>query len=298
MGESLKDPRTGRGFRLHLPDQAEHRRSLVLVLNLHGKGSFPRWQDDYFPAYCLANQYGLVVATPEMGKEQLTTGPVPAGADRHLHNIVDALLDRFGPGRFSSFWLAGHSRGSLACYRLLRTTSLAEKVDGWLSLSGGRLGWPDAGAAGDGPVRAAHVEPRGPAPTRQLAPPEADLSFIYAVGGHELRSLPERSPLAERYAAGPRRRLADVVDDKPGRAYDYSGARPTPEWGGRPRPGTAHVYVYPAARDGRVIADIVRVGKGHTEGLEPKITEAIVRLMVSAPAGKLGRPQRREDRVK
>ena len=50
MGEALTDPETGRGFRLHLPDQAGNRRDLVLLLNLHGKGSFPRWQDDYFPA--------------------------------------------------------------------------------------------------------------------------------------------------------------------------------------------------------------------------------------------------------
>ena len=37
-----------------------------------------------------------------MSKRQLTTGPVPEGADRHLHNIVDIVLDRFGPERFTS----------------------------------------------------------------------------------------------------------------------------------------------------------------------------------------------------
>jgi hypothetical protein len=46
------------------------------------------------------------------------------------------------------------------------------------------------------------------------------------------------------------------------------------------------VYVYPNARDGRVIADIVRLDKGHTEGLEPKITEEIIKLMVQEPGGK------------
>jgi hypothetical protein len=44
--------------------------------------------------------------------------------------------------------------------------------------------------------------------------------------------------------------------------------------------------VYPDAKDERVIADILRIDKGHTEGLEPRITEAIVQLMVAAPGGK------------
>lgn len=35
-----------------------------------------------------------------------------------------------------------------------------------------------------------------------------------------------------------------------------------------------------------MIADVVRLGKGHTEGLEPKVTEALIALLVSAPGGK------------
>jgi hypothetical protein len=31
----------------------------------------------------------------------------------------------------------------------------------------------------------------------------------------------------------------------------------------------------------------VRIDKGHTEGLEPQVTEALVRLMVSAKGGKI-----------
>jgi hypothetical protein len=38
-------------------------------------------------------------------------------------------------------------------------------------------------------------------------------------------------------------------------------------WGREPRGGTANVWVYPNARDGRVIADVVRLDKGHTDGL-------------------------------
>lgn len=55
-----------------------------------------------------------------------------------------------------------------------------------------------------------------------------------------------------------------------------------------PRPGTAelYVYAYPNARDGRVIADVVRLDKGHTEGLEPKMTEVLIKMMVGALGGK------------
>jgi hypothetical protein len=31
-----------------------------------------------------------------------------------------------------------------------------------------------------------------------------------------------------------------------------------------------------------VVADIVRLDKGHTEGLEPRVAEEIVKLMLSA----------------
>ena len=52
-------------------------------------------------------------------------------------------------------------------------------------------------------------------------------------------------------------------------------------------PGKARMYVYPGCKDGRVVADVVRVDKGHTEGLEPNVTEAIVKLMLSAKGGKI-----------
>ena len=40
-------------------------------------------------------------------------------------------------------------------------------------------------------------------------------------------------------------------------------------------------------RDGRVVADVVRLDKGHTEGLEPRVTEELIKLMVAAPGGKV-----------
>jgi hypothetical protein len=59
-------------------------------------------------------------------------------------------------------------------------------------------------------------------------------------------------------------------------------ANPNKIWGLKPRPGTAQMFVYPSCADGRVVADVVRMDKGHTEGLEPKVTEEIVKLMLSA----------------
>ena len=35
-----------------------------------------------------------------------------------------------------------------------------------------------------------------------------------------------------------------------------------------------------------MVADVVRLDKGHTEGLEPKVTEELIKLMVSASGGK------------
>jgi len=41
------------------------------------------------------------------------------------------------------------------------------------------------------------------------------------------------------------------------------------------------IYVYPRCQGGHVVGDVVRLGKGHTEDLEPNVTEEIVRLMLS-----------------
>jgi hypothetical protein len=49
------------------------------------------------------------------------------------------------------------------------------------------------------------------------------------------------------------------------------------------------VFVYPDCREGRVVADVVRVDKGHTEGLEPAVSEEIVKLMVSSTGGRIAR---------
>jgi hypothetical protein len=124
----------------------------------------------------------------------------------------------------------------------------------------------------------------GPAPT-----PTCDFSFIFTTGEHEIASLPETSPWAQKYGAGPRQRMPDIVDTEAGQIHDTTReAYSTLGWGLKAGPGTAQMWVYPNARDGRVIADVVRLNKGHTEGLEPHVTEALIKLMVSASGGKLG----------
>jgi hypothetical protein len=171
--------------------------------------------------------------------------------------------------------------------RLLKQDYFAERVDGWLSLSGGRIG-PAEITQPFFPGRIPSTGTNTPRPGRG-APPDCDLSFIFTTGEHEIVKLPDSSPWADKYGAGPRERGDDVIDTEPGDIYDtLREGKSNKAWGLSPRPGTAEVWTYPSGRDGRVIADVVRLDKGHTEGLEPNVTEALVRLMVSAPGGKFG----------
>lgn len=98
-------------------------------------------------------------------------------------------------------------------------------------------------------------------------------------------SLPDDSPWAERYQCEARKR-SQVVDSRPGRVYD-TGRAGYPVWGREAAPGTADVYEFPACEGNRVVADVVRLDKGHTEGLEPEVTQRILELMASAKGGKL-----------
>jgi pimeloyl-ACP methyl ester carboxylesterase len=278
------DTKTDRKFFL---DYAEGDGELTFILNLHGGGSAGVWQRGYFPAHNFADAYRLVVAAPTA----LTDTPMrfwtAEADDEHIKSVCETVFTRFD---VSSFWLAGHSQGGMTSRRLLADPYFADRVDGFLSLSGGRFG--QAPMAEDfGPPR----PPGSPPPPFRRAGfeppplPDADLSFIYATGEHEIKELPATSPWAERYGAGARVRLPDVVDTEPGQVHDGRWETFKPSWGREARPGTAQVFVYPNARDGRVIADIVRIDKGHTEGLEPKITEELIKMIVGAPGGKARR---------
>lgn len=283
---NVTDAKTGRKFWLDYPCDLKPNEKVVFVLNLHGAGSIGNWQRHYFPVADYKDRYRLVVATPTAA----TATPVRrwdgAADDAHLQNITTWVFDTFGQKNIKSFWLAGHSQGGLTSSRIVCTDFFKDKVDGWLSLSGGRVGQaPFVAQFGPPKPDGSPPDPRPRPAIPASSGPACDYSHIFAVGEYEIESLPETSPLAERFGCGPRVRRKDIVDDKPGYVWDFQRAG-YKVWGMKARPGTAHEWVFDKCRGGRVVADVVRVDKGHTEGLEPHVTEELVKLMVSAKGGK------------
>ncbi len=289
------EPKTGRKFFLDYPCDLKRGEKVTFILSLHGFGSYGNWQRHYFPLMDYKEKYRLVIATPN--------SPVKFWAptdDEYLQNIVTLIYEQVGKENIKAFWLVGHSQGGMTSNRIVRTDFFKEKVDGWLSLSGGRLGGSPGRASTFGPPRAAtpatsttpasDARPALPSGIAAAAatlrePPANDFSFIYETGQREMddKGLPETSEWAARYSCGARVRKPDVEDTKAGYAYDSTRQNPpNPSWGLLPRPGTAEVFEYPHCKNGRVVADVVRVDKGHTEGLEPHVTEQLIKLMLSA----------------
>jgi hypothetical protein len=302
------EPKTGRKFFLDYPCDLKRGEKVTFVLSLHGGGSYGNWQRHYFPIMDYKDKYRLVVATPNAPPRVWA-----ATDDEYLQNIVTLVYEQVGANNIKAFWLVGHSQGGMTSNRIVRTDFFKDRVDGWLSLSGGRLGGspgrgnfgallrggppgagragaPDAGRAG-APAVARGGGPGGLPPVPAELPAGA-FSFIFETGEREMddKGLPESSAWAAKNSCGPRRKVEEIVDVKAGYVYDRTRQDPpNPPWGLLPRPGKAEVYAYPKCKDGRVVADIVRLEKGHTEGLEPKVTEALVKLMVSARGGKAQR---------
>lgn len=280
------DAKTGRKFFLDYPCDLKPGEKITFILNLHGAGSIGNWQRHYFPAVDYVQTHRLVVATPTAA----TATPVRrwdgAADDAHLQNITDWVFDSFGRANIRAMWLVGHSQGGFTSNRIVCSDYFKGKVDGWLSLSGGRIGQAPF-VAQFGPPKAdgspPDPRPRGAMPAS--AAPACDFSHIFAVGQWEVESLPETSPWAEKYHCRPRARREDIVDSQPGHVWDFarSGYK---VWGMKARPGVAQVYAFDACDGGRVVADVMRMDKGHTEGLEPKVTEALIRMIVAAPGGK------------
>jgi hypothetical protein len=129
--------------------------------------------------------------------------------------------------------------------------------------------------------------PRFPAQTSGPPGGACDYSFIFENGEYE--TIPaDTSPLADKFGCGPRVKEEDVVDPKAGYVWDSTRQDPgTDGWGRYPRSGRAQVYVFPKCKDNRVVADVVRLQKGHTEGLEPNVTDKLIQLAVSAKGGKI-----------
>jgi hypothetical protein len=291
------DAKTGRKFFLDYPCDLKPGEKVIFLLNIHGAGSIGNWQRHYFPAMDLKEKYRLVIATPTAA----TSSPMTPGGpgvrrwtaeadDAHLQNITEQVFAAFGVQNIKAFWLVGHSQGGGTSHRIVCSDFFKDKVDGLLSLSGGRIGRAEINPRFGPPMPDGSPPPPRPMPAAMTSPPLPSCAFshIFETGEHEIVSLPSTSPLAEQFGCGPRVEKADVVDARPGYVWDYA-RQGYPVWGMKARPGTAHVWVYPNCKGGRVVADVERLDKGHTEGLEPNVTEALVKLIASAPGGKAAR---------
>lgn len=297
---NVVEMKTRRTYFLDYPCDLKKGEKVTFILSLHGGGSYGNWQRNYFPLMDYKDKYRLVIATPN--------APTRAWSDAddvYLQNIVNFVLEQVGRENIKAFWLAGHSQGGMTSNRLIRTDFFKDKVDGFLSLSGGRLGGnPGRGAtfaptaAPAGSVAAASTAAGTPGANPAMAAamaalrelPTADFSHIYTTGEREVdeKGVPETSEWAKKYSCGPRRAPVEIVDTKAGYVYDSSRLNLLrPGWGLLPGPGKAQAFVFPDCKDGRVVADVVRLQKGHTEGLEPKVTEELIKLMLSAKGGKL-----------
>lgn len=270
---------TGRNYYLDYSCNLKKGDKVNLVLNLHGGGSYGNWQRHYFPIADYIDDYNLVVATPNAPPQRWAEVD-----DEHLQTIVSSLVEEIGAENIGSFWLAGHSQGGMTSRRIVCSPFFADKVDGMLSLSGGRIGQAPLSPNFYRPGMTRRARP----PMREEVLPTCDFSHIYTTGEREIVSLPATSPWAEKYSCDARVKEPNVVDTVGGYVFDSTAqAEPNPVWGLLPGPGEADVFTYPGCEGGKVVADVVRLEKGHTEGLEPKVTERIVQLMTSARGGKI-----------
>lgn len=292
LGEA-QEFKSQRTFFLDYPCDLKPGEKVAFVLNLHGAGSIGSWQRGYFPAADYTKKYRMVVATPTA----LSVRPGANGGagtrvwtaeadDEYLHNIVDTVIEQFGKQNIKTFWLVGHSQGGLTSRRIVCSDYFKGKVDGFVSLSGGRVGTPATPRA-TGATSPAGA-PAAPATAAAPASLDCDFSFIFDIGELEASSATatDKSEWAEKYGCGPRQRKPDVVDTKAGYVTASDQSR-GPSWGTTARPGTAQVYVFDGCKDGRVVADVIRMNKGHTEGLEPLVTQKILDMMLSAKGGKI-----------
>ncbi|HZZ67284.1 MAG TPA: alpha/beta hydrolase [Phenylobacterium sp.] len=287
--------KTRRPFFLDCPKDYHPGEKVNVVLSLHGAGSYGNWQRNYFPAMDVKDKYRLVIVTPDS-----PTRVWSAADDEYLHNLVDLVVGTVGKENVDHFILAGHSQGGLTSNRIICTDYFKDKVDVRISLSGGRIG-PTTPAgrgfgAGTTPVYKTGEKQGPPPPPRAFPPPPpgppggaCDYSFIFSNGEYE--SIPAAtSPLADKFGCGAREQLPDIIDPKPGYVWDSSRQDPgTDGWGHYPKSGRALVYEFPHCKDGRVVADFVKLQKGHTEGYEPNVTEAIIALAVKAKGGKIAK---------
>jgi poly(3-hydroxybutyrate) depolymerase len=292
-GGTVTESKTGRTYFLDYPCNLKRGDEVTFILSLHGGGSYGNWQRHYFPILDYVDKHKLVVATPFSPRRVWG-----AEDDGYLQNIVTSVIEQVGRENIKAFWLAGHSQGGLTSTRIICSEFFSTKVDGFLSLSGGRVGGQAGRASNFGvpAARGAATVGRGAAPPAGLPagaltpppPPACDFSHIFETGEHEISALPKTSERAQKYGCSAEPKRREIEDTKAGYVFDSTRQNPgTKGWGLLPRPGRAEILAYRNCRDKRVVADVVRIDKGHTEGLEPKVTEELVKLMLSARGGKI-----------
>jgi hypothetical protein len=302
-------PKSNRAFFLDYPCDLKRGEVVTFVLNLHGGGMVGNWHRHYFPLMDFKDKYRLVVATPSAVKALWSE----ENDDAYLRRIVTFVYEQIGAENIRAFWLAGHSHGGLTARRLLMTPFFRDKVTGLVSLSGGRLGSPRAYVSLDSTspylvpyrdrLRPGVIPPDPPCSNAlgvglgdNCSLPDYNLSHIHTSGEYELTAagLPDHSLWAQTLGCGAQTPRRDVVDTKAGYVWDSRSPRTRgPSAGRQPRPGRARVYLYPECRDGHVVADVIRLDKGHTEGLERNVTEEIVKLMLSARHERITSARRR-----
>jgi poly(3-hydroxybutyrate) depolymerase len=284
--------KTRRTYFLDYPCDVKKGEPVTLVLSLHGGGSYGNWQRHYFPAMDFKDRYRLVIATPN--------SPIRVWSeadDEYLQNIVSFLIEQIGRANIRAFWLVGHSQGGMTSNRLVRTDFFKSKVDGWLSLSGGRLGGQPERSEAFTQLRLTVPSSMSTmlSPSTMAAaaaalrePPSAEFSHIYATGEFEIKALPDTSEWATKYGCGARGQAQETADTRAGYVFDSTRlVQLNKAWGLLPGAGKAQISTFPNCKGGRVVADVVRINKGHTEGLEPKITEELIKMIVAAPGGKI-----------
>ena len=153
----------------------------------------------------LKEKYRLVVASPS----GVVRAWVADNDDAHLEAIVRQVYATFGADNIASFWLAGHSQGGQTSNRLACNDFFGERIDGWVSLSGGRLGSrredirapiPRGSVA---PANAPAAPPGGGTPALVADAsilPDCLFSHIYSSGSHEVpvdKPFPNHSPWAQ-----------------------------------------------------------------------------------------------------
>ena len=173
------------------------------------------------------DKYKLVVATPTAATSpsRVAGQPgvrvwVPAADDEHLQNITTEVFDAFGKQNIKSFWLAGHSQGGATSHRIVCSDFFKDKVDGLLSLSGGRVGRAEINPR-FGPPKpdGSPPDPRPPGTGLGATPPGApalpacEFSHIFETGEHEIIACPppHRWPTNSAAARGLRRRRSPTT---------------------------------------------------------------------------------------